>query len=397
MSKRFRKTNSEGSKDLYEKKLIYNLNTKTKTNSTGLVDFNFAEKFLYGRVSRLYVPIITSNNVSEIKNIKSSHSKNTTMALDFVVDAFEALCMQFKKHLLTNNISKGERYISEISAHSGYVSPNLLYDRHISIFIDAFRDIVKTRKLRFKDFDEFLDVLMPYIVQTTRKMPLTLPGFMKSRVCPITSTGLAINISDLLPQNDSAKMQHFYQSGNWEFYLNACQSYGFAVDRNNPSVIVADIASPHMLEFARPYGIFSTDDVLNMSFRPAHHDYIEKFKVIMFKMYSALKVKQYNVETNITPSLTKHVKVTPITYTYEDFTNQYGDKYFVNLYCKIRFMEEESGFREDEMFRLIDNTIERSEISVNKALDSFELILNKTFDYRGSLSYYKMSLDKKRE
>ena len=396
MSKLYRKRNSESSKDLYEKKLIYNLKTQLIGNPKALVNFNFAEKFLYGRVNRLYVPIIASNETVSVKNIKSSHSQNTTMALEFVVDAFEALCRQFQKHILTGNISTNEQFLSDINAHSGYVSPNKLYDKQVALFIQAFKEIVNERKIRFSNFDEFINKIMPYITQTIKKNPITLSGFVKSRFCPITSTGLAINVSNLTPVNDVLKVAHFYESTNWQFYLNTCQSYGFTVDRNNPSVIVADIASAEMLEYARAYGIFSTDDILNMAYKPAHHDYLEKLKVIFFKMYSSLKVKHYHVETFITPSLSRHVKVKPINYTYEKFINEYNDEYFINLYCNIRFLEEESDFREDEKIRIIDNTIEYAQNNINKALDSFELILNKTFDYRGSLSYYKDRLDKKR-
>ena len=67
------------------------------------------------------------------------------------------------------------------------------------------------------------------------------------------------------------------------------------------------------------------------------------------------------------------------------------------MYCKLRFLEEESDFTEDEKFRLADDTLELSKGDMDKALMAFEIIINKTFDYRGSLSYHKMRLDKTRE
>ena len=58
-------------------------------------------------------------------------------------------------------------------------------------------------------------------------------------------------------------------------------------------------------------------------------------------------------------------------------------------------MEEESHFTANEQFQLIDDCLEVAEYSQSQAITIFERILNKTFDYRGSLSYI-INADKKR-
>ena len=51
-------------------------------------------------------------------------------------------------------------------------------------------------------------------------------------------------------------------------------------------------------------------------------------------------------------------------------------------------MEEESNFSEYEKVTISRNTIQLSKLgSLNEAIDIFEKIINKTFDYSGSLSY----------
>jgi len=103
------------------------------------------------------------------------------------------------------------------------------------------------------------------------------------------------------------------------------------------------------------------------------------------------------VSTHVYPNRRKTVTVTPKTYSYNDFLEEYDDNYFLNLYCKLRFIEEESHFTEDEIFRLTDDTLELAKENMSKAIMAFEIIINKTFDYRGSLSYHKKRLDKTRE
>tara|TARA_A100001011_G_scaffold258416_1_gene266714 strand:- start:13139 stop:14341 length:1203 start_codon:yes stop_codon:yes gene_type:complete len=392
MSKKYyRKSNSESTRDLYEKKAIYNLNSKTKVKDNVITDFTFAEKALYGRVNRLYLPIVADGNMVPFKNIKSSKNPGRPpRALNFVADAFEAMNKQFLKKAQVQDISTSEKYLSDMLAGAAYTSPVQLYNKHINSFISAFKKIIKERKIRFSNFDEFINRLLPFILETTKKNPFTFSAFVKSKKCPILASGLAINIAPDLPTaDDVSKFKHFYDSVNWEFYTNVCKSYGFMIDRNHPNILVADIASAEMLKFAEPYGILTTDQVLNTAYVPAYMGTLEQFKVILYRMYNELKVRRFHKETEVSSLQTKNVIVTPIHYSYEQFLSEHSEEYFIKIYCKTRFSEEESEFTEGEMFRLIDNTVELSSLNTNNGIRSFELILNKTFDYQGSLSYYK--------
>ena len=70
-------------------------------------------------------------------------------------------------------------------------------------------------------------------------------------------------------------------------------------------------------------------------------------------------------------------------------TSIYPESYFIKLYCKMRFEEEESEFTENERRLLVDYVIEISASqNTNIAINQFETILNNTFDYQGSLGYY---------
>ena len=128
-----------------------------------------------------------------------------------------------------------------------------------------------------------------------------------------------------------------------------------------------------------------------------HFDCLNQIREIFYNIYNRYKVKRYTISTHVYPNRRKTLTVTPKTYSYNDFLKEYDDNYFLSLYCKLRFMEEESHFTEDEIFRLTDDTLELAKENMSKAIMAFEIIINKTFDYRGSLSYHKMRLDKTRE
>jgi hypothetical protein len=213
---------------------------------------------------------------------------------------------------------------------------------------------------------------------------------VKSKDCPISISGLAIEIGGHIDSNDDKfKYENFYESPNWEFFLNACNTYGFMVDLNMPNRIVADIRSEIMVEKMAAYntGVDSTDSLIHNCYEPAYTDYYATFKRFFYDIYSDNKkrtiVTTAENKNDGTQSVIHRVK----SYSYEEFKEQYDDSYFLGLYCKIRFLEEESQFREDEKHSLTRNTKELARLDLSIAIESFEKILNKTFDYDGSLSY----------
>ena len=74
-------------------------------------------------------------------------------------------------------------------------------------------------------------------------------------------------------------------------------------------------------------------------------------------------------------------------YRYEDFQLEVSDKVVMELYLKIRFLEEESKFTEYEKATITRDTYMLAQENHIVALTYFERIINKTFDYEGSLSY----------
>ena len=130
MSILYKESNSESARELFEKKNFYSIDTVS--NYANLVDFEFAEKALYGRVDRFYQPMMVKDYFLELKRIPSDpNSSQTVYALNFVVDAFEKLKKQFQKKTMRGEISKSEDFLSNLTAHKGYVNPTQAYNQHI--------------------------------------------------------------------------------------------------------------------------------------------------------------------------------------------------------------------------------------------------------------------------
>ena len=100
--------------------------------------------------------------------------------------------------------------------------------------------------------------------KTIRKRPFTLPAFIKSTYCPINVSGLVIEIADIKCDNDLEKINKFYESRNWEFYLTTCANMGFMVDRNNPWRLVANISSAPMADASMAYGVETIEQIMKV-------------------------------------------------------------------------------------------------------------------------------------
>ena len=389
MSTFYKESNNETAFELFNKRKVYKYSSSNKTYSN-LTNF-VAEKILYGRVDRLFTPITIPEDSARIKNISSKSNRSQGFrALDFVVDAFADLQKQFEKCRNLGQIDPNDDYLSSLQVYKAYTSPYKLYENYINIFSSKLKTLDSIDSGNIKDFDALSKNLLTTMNKTGKINPLTFPAFVKSRKTPINISGLAIEIADLSASNDKEKYDKFINSPNWNFYLNACRTYGFMVDLDVPWRLVADIGSSPMIEYARKYlNNASTNSILFNYYERCSSKYYSSFTQRMYKMY-------YNIKpTNIIKLnecngrvITKRIK--PTEYKNKDILQEkYGQESFLMLYCKLRFTEEESQYTEEQQNIIINDIIQLTKNKTeNYAIGEFERFLNKTFDYQGSLGYY---------
>jgi len=388
MSTFYVENNTESALLLFNKRLYYR-GTAGNAAYTNLIDF-IAEKMMYGRVTRRFVPIIVPQKSADLKPLDATTAPEGNMrALNFVVDAFSDLEQQFRKAAITKKIDTKDPYLSSIRVHKAYEDPRVRYQEYINQLKSIYRTVLVENETKIENFDDFAQYIINWSKINSKRAPFTFAAYVKSRRCPITVSGLAIEIANLDASNDDGKAQAFIDSNNWEYFINAAASYGFMVDKNVPWRLVADIGSSPMIQYATRYGFNSTDEVLNSAYQRAHFSYFKSFQQRLLNMYNFVKPRiiQYTEECNGQTIMREKKPENYKNLSY--FQSRYSQQYFIELYCKIRFEEEESEFTENERRLLVDDVIEiANSRSAYAAIDQFETILNKTFDYQGSLSYY---------
>jgi hypothetical protein len=384
--------NTESTQELFKKRRYY-LHDSKNAEYENLINFELAEKYLYGRVDRHFVPIYLNTDVMKLATIPGSPDPLVNYyAAGFVVDAFKDLSAQFNKARLKGKISSNEAYLSKLSVYKAYEEPIKLYSKHTRVYKQTLNGYFRQNKINFGNFDEFLHELKKSLQKTARRTPFTFPAYIKSKTCPMACTGLVIEIADINYENDEEKMNNFVNSRNWEYYLNACRSYGFSVDQTFPWRLVADIGSKEMIRYAVNHGLHSTSEILISGYKKAPLEYYSGFKQTLLDYYNFLKPDFY-VETDYCQNgRAIQKKIYPIRYKMENLTYAYREADFLDFYFTIRFAEEETKYSEAEMEKIKRNALSIfRERGIVRALTMFERKINQTYDYSGSLTSYVKS------
>ena len=395
MSIFYKENNSESSQNLYDKRIIYKGELlQFARRYSCLVDFNFAEKCLYGKVNRNYVSIEPNEALARfarIPNIDSSVSR--VQVFNFVAHAFSDLTRHFERSAQIGKIRKTDPYLSTLKAFDGYQKTNVAYRNYFNTLISAMQKVKEKKSVKIINFSDFINFLENFSISVGKSFPITKTGFVRSRFNSILNNGISIEISDLTYNNDDQKINEFVKSPNFEYYLNTCNSFGFMVDIDAPWRIVADLQSIAMQDYASRYGYSSTDMVLNIGFKTVHDSYLNSIPEELLNIYNRLSAKFIDIDD----CTGRAIIIRPRQYTLEQINNLYNEDYFLKLYCTLRFLEEESKHSKAVSEQIITDTVNLSRVKKSSvALRHFERFVSQPFDYRGSLSYL-ISEQEKRE
>lgn len=392
MSTFYIEENNESTLLTFNKKVLYNEDTINQ-KYPNLVDFNFGEKFFYGRVDFKFKPIYFNKSGIPIKYFQGSQGSGEQLAgASFVVDAFHDLSKQFQKKVSIGEIQTSDPFLSTLKVYKAFSDPKQLYDKHLERYMSAMAKQFKEQKIEVQNFEEFMFYFKELIQRSAREFPFTMAAYMKSKYCPIYATGLALEIADTEYFNDEEKIQKFVKSKNWEFYLNACNSYGFMVDKAIPWRLVADIASNEMLAYASKYGAGTTGQILSIGYNNTFYEFIRMFRTHMLRIYNMVRPESVlTLEQCAGQTISKYV--TPKRYKIADVEKIVSETELLTLYFNIRFVEESNRHVISKKQKIIRDCLSiRNSRSLLHSLLIFEEIINQPFDYRGSLSYlYRQS------
>jgi len=390
----YKKSNVDKVSNLYYERFLYTEFMKD-LNQNNIINFYFGEKYLFGRIDHYSTPIVLRdlNSMKSLNNPADTSSK--VRVVNFVADAFNDFSKDFQRCLIKGQISPSDKYLSEIKVYKAYQNPYLLYKKYIKDFINSIDKSIKSDNILFKDFDRFANIFIDILTrgEGVSRYPFTTSAYIKSRLCPMNVSGLVIEIADESFSDDDNKVEQFVKSPNFQFYLQACNNHGFMVDMNAPWRMVADIGTPVMRARAAEYSLTKPNNpvgfLISSFYVNEYSNCYDKFKRHLYQIYNLTKPTAIPITNYCENGVRKTTLSYPVSYgTYENFLLKVPEEQLLEMYFMVRFYEEESHFSDVEKKHLMRELIKYYRANrLSTTLFIFERILNKTFDYVGSITY----------
>lgn len=222
----------------------------------------------YGLLNKDFEPVVLNND--ELNSNLSEFGDYTTSGLaaaSFVTRAFQ----NFRDYYISKTqLSRLDfpMFIGTAIPRNAYDDFDTVYGAYILSRINTYADLLQETMRDFKNFNALLYNL---IESNIGKFPITRSGFLLSSECPISVSGLTIELAELQYYSDIEKSQ-LLNSQEFKCFAELVTSMGFYVDKNAPWRLIADLDSPVMEQYISSYqASTTTENILNKTFRQKTH------------------------------------------------------------------------------------------------------------------------------
>mgnify|MGYP003112497880 CR=1 FL=1 len=388
------KNDIESTSTLAIERSRYNREAFPQNNGLGpkqVVNFNFAEKGLYGKVNRQLTPVIAKQEFLVPLQI-TNDSLGTKLVMNFVADQFKDFENHFIRACRLGLLPTDDPYLSAVQAVKTYENPLSNYQTFVSESMRVFNSTYLQQYMgRVFTIEDYIHYLVEYMERLRDTFPLTLSGFQRSYRSSNFSSGLCIDIAGLPIGDDELKDEFLLSSPAFEYYLNMAKQYGFSVSKRAPNIIISDLASPVTKTYRSQYSLPTVDSVFTTQYDFAYDNDIN--------LLSNLIITNYNSFVNINPR--KKILQTCSNKTRASFRrrtpiNNINNNILYKLYIDIRNIEERKPFNDSRLKVIKDNAMRLLKVDSTKAMRYIDDQFRANYNQKdGSLNYYQKKFEKR--
>ena len=333
-------------------------------------NFWFIENMYYGKIDRFHrFMMLREEKLRQVNSVEGG----TLFLVDFAAHALDDLIKEHKRAFTASKIQKNDEFLSEINPLNGHKQLLTEYDLHMT----RIRDQVHAKAIRkneeIQDFDDFIAFFIEDVKNTDQIVPLTLTGFIASRLSSQRSTGLFVDLVNIDSGDDAFKVSSIIDRPNYKFIINNCIKHGFMLDYNIPTRLCANLGSGEMEKYMNIYGTNSQNvfvDYYEPVYRRDHvylMEYLRKFYNRFVRLRPNIRKEQtIDKKTN---KIFRYVQKRKIITDYE-LNNNYNIQYRIDLYADIRNYESNNRYSPSVLEELKKNAISYLNTeSVERALE----------------------------
>jgi hypothetical protein len=407
----FKANNSMKAKELFEHRSIYEGFAFSEAGEINVApestkNFWFVENLFYGRIRETSGEVsIISPKSSLFRSCRASSTAKPVLALDFVVDAFERLIIEYKKNSMqANRIAEDSVHLSQLTAHAGFHDIARTYDKHMGSINKSFLSYAKFHKSDADgifSFDKFVPFFMEFLTTLSKGgTPVTYSSYLIGKRSTPMASGLCIEVAPLDHSKDQKKSEFFLNDPNFYIYKTLAASQGFAIDKNAPWRLVADIASIKMLEFAakRYSDITKSDDVLDYYFEDTRYtrDEFEDFKKMMVRIYNLFVTSNSVVTKRVIGSDSKvYTEFNKRSReTFDSAKSRIGNDFWYEKFVKIKNIELDLGYSDQEVKKIANNAADlENSFDRSRATGYINKRMTPIISSEGTLAYKTAKMD----
>jgi len=402
--------NSMSARDVFIHRSLYNGFAFSKAGEVNVTpestkNFWFLENMHYGRIRDKSgeVSIITPKTEFLLSAGPTAANKKAG-ALDFVVDAYEVMKREYEKSSLQNKISSDSTYLSKLFIHKGVFSVSDQQRKLRSTLNGSFvsyANVIKDESNSILSFEDFAPFFMEFLIPVLGVTPITNSSYMISRHSSPLTSGLCLEVADLDHSKDEDKSKHFLNDKNFHIYRHIAAGSGFAIDKNAPWRLVADISSKKMIEFAsaKVPSISSAEDILDYYYENVIDvvDEFEEFKRMTVRFYNTFNIsmptvseKEIDSGRKVSTRL-KRRKREP----FEDIVARFENDFWYDKFVRVKNIELGLGYSENEISSIAKNAKDlESSLDRGRATGYLKKRMTPIVSSEGSLSYEAFKLKK---
>lgn len=348
-------------------------------------DFGFAERTFYGRVNRMLEPVVVKEEF--LKEITSAGQEvSAHRAVNFVVDQFSDMELHFSKACRLGVIPTNDPILSSLNVKRAYENPLIgfksISEAAMSKVLNSF---IISNKSHINNFKDFIDLFSTYYLNSDIVETIILSDYMKSINSNIFQSGLALDIADLDPSDDSIKEEQMFNSPAFNYYINIAKQYGFRVSENNPGLLLSDLSSPVTTKYRSKYLLTTVQSVFDNQYdKTIMHD---------IHLLEKLLVNTFNSYVNLNPYNTKYKSCNDKTISSINNIKYISNIEYNNIiiiYINMRNFFEGSPLSPSSRKQISQNALSIAKHDRTKTMlyieDQFKSFYNQK---RGSLTYFE--------
>lgn len=267
----------------------------------------------YGLLNSDYEPVCLNTDENLTNLSKFTEGPAGLYAINFVVRAFES----FQRYYIATTIDKGLDFppvIGQPLPRRGFANLDSTWRQYISTQINNYGMLLAEDLSNVNDHQE---ILFDLIRTNVEEFPITKSGFLLSNKCPISVSGLTIELTELRYDQDTEKSQ-FFNSYEYGCFAELVSEMGFYIDKNVPWRLIANLESPIMRNQILKYAPNATpEQILNRTYRKKTH--FEDISAVYF--FYARVLQNALARSNI------------------EYTPSYSQEFLVEETLKIRMLE----------------------------------------------------------